>query len=91
MIIIHAFSLRNAAFLLPFLALLLAALFSLFAAEFPDDAGPPGLAVNAGVGAGPAGVQTLLAVVVFHFVAAVVGLPARMKAAFHVSLLPSLG
>jgi hypothetical protein len=76
---------------LSFLALLLAALFGLFAAEFPNDTGPSGLAVNAGVGAGPAGVQALLAVVVFHFITAVVSLPARMKAAFHVPLVPSLG
>jgi hypothetical protein len=72
-----------------FLALLLAALFSLFAAEFPDNAGPPGFAVDAGVGAGPALVQAILAVVILHFVAAVMGLTARMKAAFHVPLLPS--
>jgi hypothetical protein len=70
--------------------LLLAALFGLFAAEFPDDAGPPGLAVYTGVGAGPAGIQTLLAVIILHLVAAVMGLPARVKAAFHVPLLPSL-
>jgi hypothetical protein len=71
------------------LTLLLAALFGLFAAELPDNAGSPGLAVDAGVGTGLAGVQALLAVVVLHLVAAVMGLPARMKAAFHVPLLPS--
>jgi hypothetical protein len=72
-----------------FLTLLLTALFGLFAAKLPNNAGSPGLAVDAGVGAGPAGVQALLAVVVLHLVAAVMGLPARMKAAFHVPLLPS--
>jgi hypothetical protein len=80
-------SLKTAASI--FLTLLLAALFGLFAAKLPNNAASPVLTVNAGVGAGPAGVQALLAVVVLHLVAKVMGLPARMKAAFHVPLLPS--
>ena len=67
-----------------------AALFGLFAATFPNDALDPGLAIIAGVGAGPALIQTILAVGVSHLVAAVRGGPPRMKAAFHVPLFPSL-
>jgi len=61
-------------------------LFGLFAADFPDNATRAGFAVITGVGAGPAFVQALLTVVVVHFIAPVPGFPARMKAAFHVSL-----
>jgi hypothetical protein len=59
----------------------LAALPGLFAAELPDDAGPAELAVEAGVGAGPAGVQALLAIPEFHLLTFHAGLPVRVEAA----------
>jgi hypothetical protein len=61
--------------------LLLAALFSFLAAEFPDDAAWAKLAVQAGVGAGAASVQAFLAVPQFMFLALYAGLPLRMKSA----------
>jgi hypothetical protein len=53
-----------------------------FAAEFPDDAALAEFAVEAGVGAGPAGVQALLAVGDLHFLADDTGVPVRVVAAF---------
>ena len=52
------------------------------AAELPDDAALAEFAVEAGVGAGPAGVQTLLAVGDLHFLAQDAGVPVRVVAAF---------
>jgi hypothetical protein len=54
----------------------------LLAAEFPDDAALAELAVEAGVGAGPAVVQALLAVGDLHFLAQDAGVPVRVMAAF---------
>ena len=54
----------------------------LLAAEFPDDAALAEFAVEAGVGAGPAGVQALLAVGDLHFLADDAGGPVRVMAAF---------
>ena len=55
----------------------------LFAAEFPDDALPAVFAVQAGIGAGPAGIQTFLAVRQFHLLTDYAGLPFRVKTALH--------
>jgi hypothetical protein len=63
----------------------------LFAAQFPDDALGAGLAVIAGVGAGPALVRAFPAIAVVHFIAPDVGVPPRVKAAFHLGLFPSIG
>ena len=57
-------------------------LFGLFAAEFPDDAALAEFAVEAGVGAGPARVQALLAVGDLLFLAQDTGVPVRMMAVF---------
>jgi hypothetical protein len=54
----------------------------LFAAEFPDDAALAELAVEAGIGAGPAVVQALLAVGDLHLLAEDAGVPVRVMAAF---------
>jgi len=54
----------------------------LFAAEFPDDAALAEFAVEAGVGAGPAIIQALLAVGDLHFLADDAGVPVRVVAAF---------
>jgi hypothetical protein len=54
----------------------------LFAAEFPDDAALAEFAVEAGVGAGAAVVQALLAVGDLHFLAQDAGVPVRVVAAF---------
>ena len=54
----------------------------LFAAEFPDDAALAEFAVEAGVGAGPAVIQALLAVGDLHFLADHAGVPVRVMAAF---------
>jgi hypothetical protein len=54
----------------------------LFAAEFPDDAALAEFAVEAGVGAGPAIIQALLAVGDLHFLAQDAGVPVRVMAAF---------
>jgi len=64
------------------LSRILTPLFGLFAAEFPDDAALAEFAVEAGVGAGPAGVQALLAVGDLHFLADDTGVPGRVMAAF---------
>jgi hypothetical protein len=64
---------------------ILAALFSLFAAQFPDDALGSRLAVVAGVGASQALLQAFPAVAIVHFIAADVGFPSGMKAAFHLN------
>jgi hypothetical protein len=53
-----------------------------FAAEFPDDAAWAELAIEAGVGAGPAVIQALLAVGDLHFLAQDAGVPVRVVAAF---------
>jgi len=66
-----------------FLGQLLAALAGLLAAEFPDDAFPAEFAIEAGVGAGPAGVQALLAVPKLHLLALYAGLPLWMKSTLH--------
>jgi hypothetical protein len=60
-------------FLTPFLGL--------FAAEFPDNTAGAELAVNAGVGAGPAGIQALLAVAEFMLLALHASFPLRVKTA----------
>ena len=60
----------------------LAALPGFFAAEFPDDAALAEFAVEAGVGAGPAVVQALLAVGDLHFLADDAGVPVGVVAAF---------
>jgi hypothetical protein len=52
------------------------------AAEFPDDAALAEFAVEAGVGAGFAVVQALLAVGDLHFLAQHAGVPVRVMAAF---------
>jgi hypothetical protein len=67
---------------LRFLRQLLTALPGLFTAEFPNDAALAELAVEAGVGAGPASVQALLAVADLHFLADHAGVPVRVVAAF---------
>jgi hypothetical protein len=64
------------------LGLLLTPLLRLLAAELPDDAAGAELAVKAGVGAGPAVVQALLAVGDLHFLAEDTGVPVRVMAAF---------
>ena len=66
---------------LPVGALFLAALLGFLAAEFPDDAARAEFAVEAGVGAGPAGVQALLAITDFVLLAHDVGGPLRVKTA----------
>jgi hypothetical protein len=60
---------------------LLAALPGFFAAEFPDDAAGAELAVEAGVGAGLAQIQALLAIPELHLLAFHARLPLRVKAA----------
>jgi hypothetical protein len=60
----------------------LTALFGFFAAEFPDDAAGAELAVEAGVGAGPAIIQAFLAVGDLHLLAQHAGGPVRVMAAF---------
>ena len=65
-----------------FLSLFFTPLPGLLAAEFPDDAALPEFAVEAGVGAGPAGIQALLAVSDLHFLADDAGVPVRVMAAF---------
>jgi hypothetical protein len=62
----------------PFLTPLL----RLLAAELIDDAAGAEFAVEAGVGAGPAIVQALLAVGDLHFLAEDAGVPVRVVAAF---------
>jgi hypothetical protein len=64
------------------LLIFLTALPGLLAAEFPDDAALAEFAVEAGVGAGPARVQALLAVGNLHFLADDAGVPVRVMAAF---------
>jgi len=64
------------------LGLLLTPLPGLLAAELPDDAALAEFAVEAGVGAGPAGVQALLAVGHLHFLADDAGVPVRVMPAF---------
>jgi hypothetical protein len=54
----------------------------LLAAEFPDDAAWAEFAIEAGVGAGAAGVQAFLAVGDLHFLADDAGVPVRVVAAF---------
>ena len=61
---------------------LLTPLPGLFAAEFPDDAALAEFAVEAGVGAGLAVIQALLAVGDLHFLAEDAGVPVRVMAAF---------
>ncbi len=56
-----------------------AALLGFLAAEFPDDAAGAEFAVEAGVGAGPASVQALLAVAVFVLLAHDASPPLRVK------------
>jgi hypothetical protein len=60
----------------------LAPLPGFFAAEFPDDAALTEFAVEAGVGAGPAGVQAFLAVGDLHFLAQDAGVPVRVMPTF---------
>jgi hypothetical protein len=62
--------------------LLLAALFGLLAAQFPDDAALAKFAVDTRVGAGPAIVQAFLTVTDFHFLADDTAVPVRVMAAF---------
>ncbi len=64
----------------PYLFFFLAALLGFFAAEFPDDAAGAEFAVKAGVGAGLAQVQALLAIAVFVLLALDASRPVRMKA-----------
>ena len=64
------------------LGLLLTPLPGLFAAEFPNDAAGAELAVEAGVGAGLAVIQALLAVGHLHLLAQDTGVPVRVMAAF---------
>jgi hypothetical protein len=64
------------------LSRILTPLFGLFTAEFPDDAALAEFAVEAGVGAGPAIIQALLAVADLHFLADHAGVPLRVVAAF---------
>jgi len=61
----------------------LAALPGLFAAKFPDNAFPSVFAIDAGVGAGSAGVQAFLAVAELHLIADHTAFPLRVKTAFH--------
>lgn len=73
---------RFASFLFPrFPLLFLTSLFGILAAEFPDDAAGAEFAVEARIGAGPAGVQAFLAVADFHFLADDAGVPVRVMAA----------
>jgi hypothetical protein len=65
-----------------FCLIFLAALLGLLAAEFPDDAAGAEFAIDAGVGAGPAFIQALLAVAVLHLLAQDAGVPLRVMAAF---------
>jgi hypothetical protein len=60
-----------------------AAFAGLLAAQFPDDAARAEFAVEARVGAGPALIQTLLAIPELHLLALDAGLPLGMKSAFH--------
>jgi hypothetical protein len=60
----------------------LAPLSGLLVAEFPDDAAGAELAVETGVGAGPAIIQALLAVADLHLLADDAGGPVRVMAAF---------
>jgi len=63
------------------LLVFLTPLLGLFAAEFPDDAFPAEFAVDAGVGAGLAKVQALLAVPQFMLLAGDARFPLRVKTA----------
>jgi hypothetical protein len=65
-----------------FALIILTPLFGFLTAQLPDDAAGAELAVEAGVGAGPAGVQALLAVAELHLLAQDAGVPVRMVAAF---------
>ncbi len=70
-------------FFLSLLALILfTPLLGLFAAEFPDDAAGAEFAIKAGVGAGLAEVQALLAIAQFMLLAPHARVPVRVKAAF---------
>jgi hypothetical protein len=64
-----------------FRLIFLAALLGFLTAEFPDNAARTELAVEAGVGAGLAQVQALLAVAQFMLLAIDGGFPLRMKTA----------
>jgi hypothetical protein len=64
------------------LSRILTPLFRLLAAELPDDAARAELAVEAGVGAGPAIIQAFLAVGDLHLLAQDAGGPVRVMAAF---------
>jgi len=66
----------------PPLSFFLAPFPGFLAAELPDDAALAEFAVEAGVGAGPASVQALLAVGNLHFLADDTGVPVRVMAAF---------
>ena len=66
----------------PPLSFFLAPFSGFLAAELPDDAALAEFAVEAGVGAGPASVQALLAVGNLHFLADDTGVPVRVMAAF---------
>jgi hypothetical protein len=65
-----------------FALILFTPLFGFFAAEFPDDAARAELAVEAGVGAGAASVQALLAISQFMLLAVNARVPVRVKTAF---------
>jgi hypothetical protein len=60
-----------------FLHLFLTPFLGFLAAEFPDDAAGAEFAVEAGVGAGPASIQALLAVADLHFLADDAGVPSH--------------
>jgi hypothetical protein len=66
-----------------FLLQLLAALPGFLAAEFPDDTFPAVFAVEAGVGAGPAGIQAFLAIPELHLLALYAGFPFWVKSTLH--------
>ncbi len=57
------------------------------AAQLPDDALPAELAVQARVGAGPAGIQTFLAVPEFHLPAFHHRFPPRMVSTYPIHVL----
>jgi hypothetical protein len=67
----------------------LAAFFGFLAAQLPNNAAGAELAVYAGVGAGLANIQALLAVAELHLLAINPGLPVRVKTAFvHIITIP---
>jgi hypothetical protein len=67
-------------------------LLSLLAAEFPDEAFAAEFAVEAGVGAGLAEIQALLAVTELHLLAADRGVPVRVKTTiFHKFIITNGG